>query len=119
MKNHWSFVVVERPRSIDSTIIYHVNTLRGCHDPSYIFTVTECNTTFTNYNYITKPRQTNVVDCAVYVLHYMHAVFKFVVKHRPDTLLEHMPSLTTGTFNVKKAAASRAKIRSMLTPNLK
>ncbi|EEY66349.1 uncharacterized protein PITG_03914 [Phytophthora infestans T30-4] len=71
-------------------------------------------TVTTTYNYVTKPRQANVVDCAVYALHYMHAVMKFIIKHRPESLLEHMPSLTTSTFNVKKASASRAKILSTL-----
>ncbi|KAF4144064.1 Ulp1 protease family C-terminal catalytic domain-containing protein [Phytophthora infestans] len=126
MGDHWSFVVVERPLSSESTLIYHVNSLRGGHEPDYIFAVIEWflvkaiasdtsgTTVTTTYNYVTKPRQANVVDCAVYALHYMHAVMKFIIKHRPESLLEHMPSLTTSTFSVKKASASRAKILSTL-----
>ncbi|KAF4144062.1 Ulp1 protease family C-terminal catalytic domain-containing protein [Phytophthora infestans] len=126
MDDHWSFVVVEHPLSSESTVIYHVNSLRGGHEPDYIFAVIEWflvkakasdindTTVATTYNYVTKPRQANFVDCAVYALHYMHAVMKFIIKHRPESLLEHMPSLTTGTFNVKKASASRAKILSTL-----
>ncbi|KAF4137827.1 Ulp1 protease family C-terminal catalytic domain-containing protein [Phytophthora infestans] len=126
LDDHWSFVVAERPLSSESTVIYHVNSLRGGHEPDYIFAEIEWflvktkasdtsdTTVTTTYNYVTKPRQANFVDCAVYALHYMHAVMKFIIKHRPESLLEHMPSLTTGAFNVKKASASRAKILSTL-----
>ncbi|OWZ08341.1 hypothetical protein PHMEG_00019131 [Phytophthora megakarya] len=67
------------------------------------------------YNYVTKPRQVNASDCALYVLHYMRATHKFVTKRRPSSLLEYMPSLVQSRYNVSKAAASRKAIRARLT----
>jgi hypothetical protein len=35
--NHWSLLVVENPMHAEPMKMYHVNSLRGAHDPSYAF----------------------------------------------------------------------------------
>ncbi|KAE9221577.1 hypothetical protein PF005_g7048 [Phytophthora fragariae] len=103
--DHYSFAVIENPLRPAETICYRIDSLRGFHDSNLIFAALkwllareyrrlngECTSTEPrSFAYTTSPRQQNSSDCA-----------------------GKMDALTSGSFNVTKAARSPTAVLEQL-----
>ncbi|KAE9148683.1 hypothetical protein PF001_g7231 [Phytophthora fragariae] len=126
--DHYSFAVIENPLRPAETICYRIDSLRGFHDSNLIFAALkwllareyrrlngECTSTEPrSFAYTTSPRQQNSSDCGVYVLHYMHKIARHVTENKPASLAGKMDALTSGSFNVTKAARSPTAVLEQL-----
>ncbi|EGZ23557.1 hypothetical protein PHYSODRAFT_413203, partial [Phytophthora sojae] len=106
------------------TKVYHVNSMKNAHSSAYAFDVlqwvlsethksqAESSAPFewSTFVHLTKPQQSNCIDCGVYVLHYMDGISKHIAAEKPGWIEEKIAAWTGGDFGVKKAAVYRAKL---------
>ncbi|KAE9313040.1 hypothetical protein PR003_g19605 [Phytophthora rubi] len=120
LHDHWSLLVIERGNA-GNRVFYHVNSVQGVHNPDYLFSVLQWFFSAVNsrmqasmetqaFSYVSKPRQANLVDCGVYMLHYLYKIKSYVDKHEPRSLSEIMTMLTVGSFNAASSSKARASL---------
>ncbi|EGZ17812.1 hypothetical protein PHYSODRAFT_500299 [Phytophthora sojae] len=112
-RNHYRVLVIENPMHPGPTKVYHVNSVKNAHSSAYAFDVLQWWSTFVH---LTKPQQSNCIDCGVYVLHYMDVISKHIAAEKPGSIEVKIAAWTGGDFGVKKAAAYRAKLYRTISP---
>ncbi|ETK76278.1 hypothetical protein L915_17282 [Phytophthora nicotianae] len=121
LQEHWSFVEIQNCTD-GSKLYYHIDSVQGGHDSKHIFAVLDwANTvlaarsvTGTAYSYETKPRQSNPVDCGIYMLHYVYKIKTHIDNHKPASIMWQIEALTKGGFKVSKISQARNSLQHQL-----
>ncbi|EEY57758.1 cysteine protease family C48, putative [Phytophthora infestans T30-4] len=120
--DHWSVVFIQNG-SDAKKIYYHIDSLHNGHDKEYIFACLDwwfavLHTSrgrfeaARGFSHTCKPRQTNAVDCGIYMLHYLYKVAQHIKQHKPSSILLQIETLAKGGFNASKANQARTSLLS-------
>ncbi|ETO75907.1 hypothetical protein F444_08639 [Phytophthora nicotianae P1976] len=126
--NHISLLICEHPMTTN-TIIYHIDSL-GCTDGGHkakeLFEAMQwflekvsqkSRTDVPLYSYKTAPLQSNSYDCGVVTLHYLDKIRRYLMQHKPISLLHDIEKQCSG-FGSAKAERARARMHTKLQQDI-
>ncbi|OWZ12062.1 hypothetical protein PHMEG_00014831 [Phytophthora megakarya] len=124
--DHWSFIIVENALQPGPTALYHINSLKGAHYSDYAFDLLKWFLVQERQRHASelspfpweetiltvKPQQSNMVDCGLFVLHYMDKIWLSCgVSALPRSIKEKLKFWVRGTFNAGAVENFRADLQ--------